>query len=408
MLNRWMIPLLTLACAACVSTIYFPQAISPLIAADLHVLPSAAAQTATGAQLGYALGVFLLVPLGDRLRHRPLIVTLMVLTAACLIAAGTARSLPALLLAGSLTGVFTVVPQVIIPMVAGLVADNRRGAVVGTLLGGVLGGILLARTFGGTIGEWLGWRAPYLVAAALILVLAAVLAVTVPRTNPAARHNYPALLLESLRLLRTQSELRRSALYQVLLFGGFSAAWTSLALLISGPRYGLGAQTVGLIGLAGAVSVVVTPIAGRWIDRRGSELVSLLAIVGVILSSGLLAFAVLGGVAGLVLVIAGLVVLDVAVQANQVANQARVFALLPEARSRLNTAYMTCAFLGGTTGSWLGVQAYDRFGWGAVAGLIALAALAALGRHLAHLSSVRTRSATPEPVASTPSAAAPR
>jgi predicted MFS family arabinose efflux permease len=405
--NRWMIPLLTLACAVCVSTIYFPQAISPLIAADLRVTPGAAAQTATGAQLGYALGVFLLVPLGDRLRHRPLIVAMMVLTAGCLIAAGTAQSLPVLLIAGSLAGLFTVVPQVIIPMVAGLVPDNRRGAVTGTLLGGLLGGILLARTFGGTVGEWLGWRAPYLVAAALILVLAAVLAVTVPRTDPPVQHHYPALLWQSLRLLGSQPELRRSALYQVLLFGGFSAAWTSLALLISGPSYGFGAETVGLIGLAGAVSVFVTPVAGRWIDRRGPEPVTLLAAVGVILAAGVLAFGVLGGVAGLVLVIAGLVLLDVAVQANQVANQSRIFALLPAARSRLNTAYMTCTFLGGTAGSWLGVQAYDRFGWGAVAGLVALAAFAALVRHLAHRP-VSARPGTPEPASSAPAAATPR
>jgi predicted MFS family arabinose efflux permease len=402
--NRWTIPLLTLACAVCVATIYFPQAISPLIAADLHVTPSAAAQTATGAQLGYAVGIFLLVPLGDRLRARPLIVVLMVLTAAAMLAAGLATTLPVLLIAGTLAGAFTVVPQVIIPMVAGLVPDNRRGSVVGMLLGGLLAGILLARTFGGTVGEWLGWRAPYLVAAAVILLLAAVLAVAVPRTEPSARHNYPSLLAEAVRLLRTQPELRRSALYQVLLFGSFSAAWTCLALLISGPRYGLGVQTVGLIGLAGAVSVFVTPIAGRWIDRRGPEPVSMIAILGVVGSAGVLAFGLLGGVAGLVVLIAGLVLLDVAVQCNQVANQSRIFALLPEARSRLNTAYMTCTFLGGTLGSWLGVQAYDRFGWGAVAGLIALAATAALGRHLTH----RSRPGTPEPAASAPSAATPR
>jgi predicted MFS family arabinose efflux permease len=402
--NRWTIPLLTLACAVCVATIYFPQAISPLIAADLHVTPSAAAQTATGAQLGYAVGIFLLVPLGDRVRARPLIVVLMVLTAAAMIAAACATSLPVLLVAGTLAGAFTVVPQVIIPLVAGLVPDNRRGSVVGMLLGGVLAGILLARTFGGTLGEWLGWRAPYIVAAGVILVLAAVLAVTVPRTEPSARHNYPSLLAEAARLLRTQPELRRSAMYQVLLFGSFSAAWTCLALLISGPRYGLGAQTVGLIGLAGAVSVFVTPIAGRWIDRRGPEPVSLIAILGVVASAGVLAFGLLGGVAGLVLLIAGLVLLDVAVQCNQVANQSRIFVLLPGARSRLNTAYMTCAFLGGTVGSWLGVQVYDLFGWGAVAGLIAVAALAALGRHLVH----RSRPGTPAPAASAPSAATPR
>jgi predicted MFS family arabinose efflux permease len=399
-----MIPLLALACAVCVATIYFPQAVTPLIAADLHVTPSSAALVATGAQFGYAAGIFLLVPLGDRLRHRPLIVVLMALTGVFLLIAAAAPNLTVLIIAGTLVGVFTVVPQVIMPMVAGLVPDNRRGAVVGTLLGGLLGGILLARTFGGTLGEWLGWRAPYVVAAVLILTLGAVLAVTVPSTDPPAKHKYPALLAESVRLLRREPELRRSGLYQALTFGGFSAAWTCLALLISSPRYGLGAETVGLIGLAGAVSVFVTPIAGRWIDRRGQDPVSLISILGVIASSVVLAFGMLGGVAGLVVLIAGLVLLDVAVQSGQVANQSRIFTLRPEARSRLNTAYMTCTFVGGTLGSWLGVQAYDLFGWDAVAGFVAFVALVALARHLAHMR-VSGRPGTPAPAASEPSAA---
>lgn len=399
-----MMPLLALACAVCVATIYFPQAVIALIAADLHVAPSSAALVATGAQFGYAAGIFLLVPLGDRLRNRPLIVALMALTGLFLLVAAAAPNLTVLIVAGTLVGVFTVVPQVIMPMVAGLVPDNRRGAAMGTMLGGLLGGILLARTFGGTIGEWLGWRAPYVVAAVLILVLGVVLAVTVPHTNPPARHNYPALVAESLRLFRQEPELRRSGLYQALTFGGFSAAWTCLALLISGPRYGLGAETVGLIGLAGAVSVFVTPIAGRWIDRKGADPVSLISILGVIAASGVLAFGLLGGVAGLVVLIAGLVLLDVAVQCGQVANQSRIFSLRPEARSRLNTAYMTCTFVGGTLGSWLGVQAYDRFGWGAVATFVAFAALVALIRHLAHRR-VSGRPGTPAPAASAPSAA---
>jgi predicted MFS family arabinose efflux permease len=397
-----MIPLLALACAVCVATIYFPQAVTALIAGDLRVSPGSAALVATGAQFGYAAGVFLLVPLGDRLRHRPLIVVLMALTGGCLLVAALAPNLTVLLVAGTLVGVFTVVPQVIMPMVAGLVPENRRGAVVGTMLGGLLAGILLARTFGGTLGEWLGWRAPYVVAAVLILVLGAVLAVTVPHTEPPVRHNYPALLAESLRLFRSEPELRRSGLYQALTFGGFSAAWTCLALLISGPRYGLGAETVGLIGLAGAVSVFATPVAGRWIDRRGQDPVSLISILGVILASVVLAFGFLGGAAGLVVLVAGLVLLDVAVQSGQVANQSRIFALRPEARSRLNTAYMTCTFVGGTLGSWLGVQAYDRFGWIAVAAFIAFVALVALGRHLVHLNA---RRGTTAPAASAPSAA---
>ncbi len=284
--------------------------------------------------------------------------------------------------AGAVVGVTTVVPQVIMPMAAGLVADDRRGAIVGTLLGGLLGGILLARTFGGTVGEWLGWRAPYVVAAALALLLAVVLAFAVPRMNPPSRQRYPSLLAESLRLLRTEPDLRRSCFYGATLFGGFSAAWTSLALLVSGPAYGLGAQAVGLIALVGAGSVFCTPAAGRHVDRRGPDPVNLACILGAIVAAGVLTAGGLGGAIGLAALVVGMLLLDIAVQCGQAANQARIFALRPEVRSRLNTAYMTCSFAGGSAGSWLGVRAYTTLGWAGVCGLLALVAVLALGRHL--------------------------
>jgi predicted MFS family arabinose efflux permease len=234
-LGSRMILLLALACGVAVANVYFPQAISPLIANGLHVSPDSAALVVTAAQLGYAAGIFLLVPLSDRVPHRPLIVTLLGITGLGLLAASIAPSLPVLVGASIVIGLTTVVPQIIIPMAAGLVDPNRRGAVTGTLLGGLIGGILLARTFSGTLGEWLGWRAPYVVAAILVLLLALVLAFAVPKTTPTSKQTSPALLGASLQLLRTEPELRRSCLYQATVFAGFSAAWTSLSLLISGP-----------------------------------------------------------------------------------------------------------------------------------------------------------------------------
>ncbi|MFF8730949.1 MFS transporter [Streptomyces sp. NPDC015171] len=379
---RRVILVLALACGVSVATIYFPQAISALIAADLRVSSGSAALVVTAAQFGYAAGIFLLVPLGDRLPHRRLIVTLLLLTAAGLVAAGAAPTLPVLVVASALTGVTTVVPQVIIPMTAGLVPAERRGAVTGTLLSGLIGGILLARTFSGTLGEWLGWRAPYLVAAVLLLALAAVLARVVPDTTPSSRHRYPELISAPLRLLREEPDLRRSCLYQATVFAGFSAAWTALTLLVTGPTYGMGAQAVGVLGLVGAASMFCTPFAGRMADRRGPDAVSLWCLLGVIGSAAVLLPGGLGGTGGLVVLAAGMLLLDVAVQSGQVANQARNFALRPDARARVNTAYMTCAFLGGSAGSWLGVRAYGRLGWPGVAGLVALTALVALTRHL--------------------------
>jgi predicted MFS family arabinose efflux permease len=383
--GRQLILLLGFACGVGVANIYFPQAITPLVARGLRVSPGSATEVVTAAQLGYALGIFLLVPLGDRLAHHKLLAVLFAIVGLGLVVAGSAPALPVLIAGSMVVGATTVVPQVIIPMAAGMVAPQRRGAVTGTLLSGLIGGILLARAFGGFAGEWLGWRAPYLIAAGLALLLALVLFAVVPRTVPPSRQRYGALLATSLRLLLTEPELRRSCFYQAAIFAGFNAAWTSIALLVTGPRYGLGASVVGLIALVSAVTMFCTPIAGRVIDRHGPDVISTICIPGVALSAAVLAFGGLGGAAGIVALTVGMLVLDVAMQSGQVANQARVFAIHPEMRSRLNTAYMTCVFLGGSAGSWLGVRAYLSFGWSGVCVLVAVLAMAAFARHLVHL-----------------------
>ncbi|WP_412079147.1 MFS transporter [Streptomyces xanthophaeus] len=378
-----MVLLLAVTCAVAVGNLYFPQAIGPLIAAGLDVPADAAALVVTATQIGYTAGMVLLVPLGDRIRHRSLLVVLLALTGLALLGAGCASALPSLVAASALVGLTTVAAQIIGPLVAGLVAPDRRGAVLGTLLSGSTAGMLLARTFSGTLGEWLGWRAPYLVASAVALVLAAVMAYAVPVTTPAAdRRPYATFLAEPLRLLRTEPELRRSCLYQAAVFGGFSAAWTSLALLLTGPVYGLGTEAVGLLALVGGVTLLCTPFAGRLVDRHGPGPVNLVSLLAVPVSAAVLAAGGLGGPVGLVALTAGTLLLDVAMQCGMVANQSRVYALRPEARSRLNTAYMTCAYLGGTAGSWLGVRAYTAIGWTAVCALIAGLAAVALARHL--------------------------
>ncbi|MEV6947772.1 MFS transporter [Streptomyces sp. NPDC051172] len=381
-LSRPLILLLSVACGIAVANIYFPQAISPLIADDLRVRPTSAAMVVTCAQLGYAAGIFLLVPLGDRLRHRGLVTALLLVTCAGLVLAGTATSLPVLAVASALVGLTTVVPQILIPMAAGLTDPERRGAVTGTLLSGLIGGILLARTFSGTLGEWLGWRAPYLVAAVMVLILTLALAAALPHTTPSTDQRYPALLAASLHLLRTEPLLRRSCQYQILVFAAFNAAWTALALFITGPHYDLGTPAVGMLALVGAASMFATPIAGRRTDRRGPDAVNLVCMLGAIAAGALLLTGRLGGAVGLVGLGAGMLLLDVAMQSGQVANQARIFALRPEARARLNTAYMTCAFLGGSAGSWLGVRAYSALGWSGVCGLVALLAGLAVLRHV--------------------------
>ncbi|MFE4869865.1 MFS transporter [Streptomyces sp. NPDC056682] len=382
-LPRRMPLVMALACGVSVANVYFPQSLAPLIAGSFGITANAAASVATVTQLGYAAGIFLLVPLGDRLPRRPLITVLLTMTSLALLAAALAPATGALLAASTVVGMATVVPQLLLPMAAGLVASDRRGAVIGTLQGGLIGGILLARTFGGTLGEQLGWRAPYLVAATLTVLLTIVLHTALPRVAPATRDRYTALLAASVRMLRTEPDLRRSALFQAIVFGGFSAAWTSLALLVTGPRYGLDTQAVGVLALIGAASMFCAPAAGRWVDRHGADRVNLWCILATLAAAAVLAGGAAGSWTGLAALVAGLLLLDIAVQCSQVANQARIFALRPEARSRLNTAYMTCSFLGGSAGSWLGIRAYAQLGWLGVCALMGVLALLALALYFA-------------------------
>ncbi|MEU6379027.1 MFS transporter [Streptomyces sp. NPDC046909] len=376
-LGRRLPVVMALACGVTVANAYFPQAVTPLVARGLAVSETTATTLATLTQLGYAVGIFLLVPLGDRLPRRPLITVLLAVTSLALLTAGLAPGTGLLFAAGTLVGLATVVPQILLPMAAGLVEPERRGRVIGTLQAGLIGGILLARAFGGVLGEHLGWRAPYLVAAALTALLAVVLGAALPTTVPAVRDSYPALLSDTLRMLRTERKLRRSVLFQITVFGGFSAAWTAVALLVTGPRYGMGTQAVGVLALVGAGSMLFAPAAGKWVDRYGPDRVNLWCVGAGLAAAGVLAAGALGGAAGLLALAAGLLLIDVAVQCGQVANQARIFSLRPQAHSRLNTGYMTCSFLGASAGSWLGTRAYTHLGWWAVCALIALAVASA-------------------------------
>ncbi|KAB2362737.1 MFS transporter, partial [Actinomadura montaniterrae] len=356
--GRGLIGLLAVTCGVAVGNVYFPQAAAPAVAAGLGVGAETAAGVVSAAQFGYAAGIFLLVPLGDRVPHRRLLVVLLAVTAVALAVAGAAPGAGVLLAASGVAGAATVVAPVVGPMAAGLVPASRRGLVSGVMLSGSLGGMLLSRSLGGPLAQWLGWRSPYLVAAVLAVVLAVVLARVLPVTVPLSGLRYGRLLLQPLVLLREEPELRRSCFYQAMVFGAFSAVWTGVALLLAGPRYGLGAPAVGALALVNAATMVCTPVAGRVADRRGADVVSLWAMVGVVVSAGVLAVGCVGGAVGLCGLAAGSLLLDVAMQSGMVANQVRNYGLRADARSRVNTAYMTCGYLGGAAGSWLAARVY--------------------------------------------------
>ncbi|MFF5293281.1 MFS transporter [Paractinoplanes globisporus] len=366
MRNRLVLLLATVSGVA-VGNVYFPQSITPAIAAGLHVSPGDAALVITAAQAGYTAGLFLLVPLGDRVPVRRLLPTLLVVTGLALLGAACSPSLPVLAALSLMIGTSTVVAPIIGPFVAGLVPASRRGVTNGLLLSGGTGGMLLARTLSGYLASWWSWRVPYALAGVLVLALAVVVARALPDSVPATRSPYPRLLLSPLRLFREERDLRRSCLYQATIFGGFSAVWACVALLLTGPAYGYDARAVALLALVNAGTMIVTPMAGRLVDVVGPDRVTVVCAGAVIVSAVLLALASSGS---LVMLVLGTLLLDVAMQSGMTANVVRIYALSSGARSRLNTAYMTCAYLGGAAGSWIGLRSYAAFGWLGVCALV--------------------------------------
>lgn len=364
---------MAIAAGVGVANLYFCQ---PLLAdmgrsigasdADIGLVP-------TLTQVGYALGLLLIVPLGDMLERRRTIAAACAAVSLALIVVATSHSLPVMLVGSLLVGLCAVSPQIIIPMAASLASPLQRGHVIGTIMSGLLAGILLSRTASGFIGSWFGWRTMFWLAAGWMLVLAAILRLALPLQPPTERIAYPALMRSVGRLARELPTLRLHALIGGLGFASFSAFWAPLVLHLEALPGHLGAREAGLLGIAGLAGVLAAPAVGRWSDRRGGDRrINAAALALMVLAWGLMWIfgASLAGLA------AGVVLLDLGVQSSHLSNQTIIFALRPEARSRINTVYMVSYFTGGALGAWLGTIAFQHHGWSGtcVVGAIAAAA----------------------------------
>jgi predicted MFS family arabinose efflux permease len=321
-------------------------------------------------QVGYAAGMLLFVPLGDMLERRKVIVIMLCGVACALICVAVAPNLTLLLAASLLVGVTTVVPQLIVPFAAALAEPAKRGKTVGTVMSGLLIGILLARTVSGFVGEHFGWRAMYWIAALLMIVLAALLWMLLPRSLPSFSGSYRELMFSLFKIVREEPVVREAAITGALLFAAFSAFWTTLVFLLEQPPYRYGSQEAGLFGLIGAAGALGATFVGRLADRVTPRMLVGAAILVTICSY--LIFLLFGHqLIGLIL---GIVLLDLGVQGGHVTNQTRIFNLSADAGNRINTIYMVTYFLGGALGSSLATWGWSVWGWKGVC-LVGLSAL---------------------------------
>ncbi|MGY3016413.1 putative MFS family arabinose efflux permease [Pseudomonas sp. TE6283] len=367
-LGRALILLMATATGLAVASNYYAQPLLHSIAQQFGLSTASAGTIVIAAQLSYGAGLLLLAPLGDLFEQRRLIVTMVLIATAGLVISACAPSLPWLLLGTALTGLFSVVAQVLVPMAAALSAPEQRGRAVGTLMSGLLLGILLARTAAGFMAELGGWRSIYVLAAVLMAISALALYRSLPQHHSHAGLKYPALIGSVFRLFVEEPVLRLRSLLGLLAFSLFALFWTPLAFLLSNAPYHYSDAVIGLFGLAGAIGALAANWAGRLADRGKGPLGTTVGLVALLLSWVPLGFAQ----QSLVALLVGVLLLDLAVQLVHVSNQNAVIVLRPEARTRLNAGYITCYFIGGALGALLGTQLFEVHGWDGivVAGLV--------------------------------------
>jgi predicted MFS family arabinose efflux permease len=361
--------MMTIATGLCVANIYYCQPLLYQMQASFGASAQQLGWIPTLTQFGYAVGMLFLIPLGDQIERRGLIFASTVISAFSMLAMALTTNIYAAIALSFAVGATTLTPQFIIPFAAHLAAPAKRGQVVGMVMSGLLLGILLARTVAGFVGEAFGWRVMFGSAAVVLFVLAFALRAILPKSEPTFNGSYLRLLRSVVQLVKEQPTLRESMLLGSTLFGSFSGFWATLIYLMESPAFNLGPRTVGLFGVLGAAGALTAPLVGRFADKKSPRVaigfgIGLCAIAFVI-------YLLWGGHSLLALGI-GVLLMDVGLQGAHISNQSRVFSLLPEARSRLNTAYMFAYFLGGAAGSWAASYAWSVYQWSGVcfAGLV--------------------------------------
>ena len=364
-ISTWLIMLLAAACGIIVANLYYAQPLVGVISSSIGLSANSTGLIVTLTQIGYVVGLLFVVPMGDIVENKRLIVISLLLTAVALAITALSKQAFPFLAASFVIGVGSVAAQVLVPFASYLAPESSRGRVVGNVMSGLLLGIMLARPVSSLVADFFGWHAVFTLSAAAILILAIVLSKVLPTRKPSLDTPYTALLGSMWHLLRTTPILRRRAAYHACVFATFSLFWTTVPLLLSSPIFGFSQKEIALFALVGVAGAVAAPVAGRLADRGWTKPATGVALVTVVISVLLPLLIQAGSPIGVAVLVISAILLDAGVSANLVLGQRAIFSLNPEFRSRLNGLFMAIFFFGGAIGSAIGGWIYATGGWSA-------------------------------------------
>ncbi|WP_306352676.1 MFS transporter [Flavobacterium sp. '19STA2R22 D10 B1'] len=357
-----------------VANLYYCQPLIILISNEFQIPEDQAGTITYLTQAGYAIGMFFMVPLGDKVERKKQIQFTTLAAVLALILAAMAKDFIVLQIASFLLGASSIVPQLILPLAATLAAPEQRGKVIGTVMSGLLIGILVSRTVSGFIGVWLGWRGMFWIASGICLLIFFIVQKRIPVNKPDFKGSYLELLRSLFSLIKEQPILREATVINMLCFAQFGAFWTTMVLLLSSTPFNYDSAMIGLFGIVGASGALAAPLVGKLGDKGNPRLVIGYGCVLLLISFIVFYFSSTS-VIGILL---GIVFIDVGLQSVHVSNQTRVYAILPEARNRMNTIFMSFSFMGTAAGSALGLWLWEFGKWHAVSiggGVLSLLAL---------------------------------
>lgn len=384
-LSRAVVWLMSIISGLVVANNYYNQPLLALIADDLHVTESAASKISVLTQLGYAAGLLLIVPLGDKLFRKKLVLIDLVFVFLSLIWMTFGQELWMLYAASLLIGATSVIPQLFVPIAAQLSSDKEKSTNIGIVMSGLLLGILLSRFIGGIVGEIWGWRAMFGIAAGLMILVWLAVYKMLPELQPNFKGTYGKLMQSVWHLAKTQPVLRLASFRGAMAFGSMCALFTTLVFHMEKPPFNAGSSIVGSFGLAGAVGALAAAKVGKL-----QNFLSLNKIItySLIVLLGSWAFTYFGGETyfGLIL---GVILVDLGVQSSHIMNQTNYFLIKSDAVNRLNTVYMVAYFIGGSLGTWSASVAWQYAEWSGVCAVGATMGLLALIVHLIFCNRIR-------------------